>query len=99
MTAPDASAMPDWGSTSKLSSLAAAGLILVADVDNGKVYSGGTPKMTHQIRGVKAYDPRARQHQRRLRIAAAQAGADRDRPTPIPTIRGYITAPSRSAGG
>jgi hypothetical protein len=58
MTAPDASAMPDWGSTYKLSSLAAAGLILVADVDNGKIYSSGAPKMTHQVRGVNAYDPR-----------------------------------------
>lgn len=58
MTAPDASAMPDWPSSSKLSSLAAAGLLLVADVDNGKIYSGGVPQMTHQLRGVLAYDPR-----------------------------------------
>jgi hypothetical protein len=58
MAAPDASTMPDWGSTYKLSSLAAAGMILVADVDNAKIYSGGTPKLTHQVRGVLAYDPR-----------------------------------------
>jgi trimeric autotransporter adhesin len=58
MTAPDATAMPDWGSDHKLSGLAAAGLILVADIDNGKIYSGGVPQMTHQIRGVLAYDPR-----------------------------------------
>jgi len=58
MVAPDSSTMPDWGATYKLSSLAAAGLILVADVDNGKVFASGTPKMTHQVRGVKVYDPR-----------------------------------------
>lgn len=58
MVAPDASTMPDWGSAYKLSGLAAAGLILVADVDNGKIYSGGVPQFTHQARGVMAYDPR-----------------------------------------
>lgn len=53
--------MPDWGGGAddhRLSSLAAAGLILVADVDNGKIYSGGVPQMMHQVRGVMAYDPR-----------------------------------------
>lgn len=58
MTAPDASQMPDWGSAYKTSGLATAGLVLVADVDKGKVYSGGTPKLTHRVRGVKAYDAR-----------------------------------------
>jgi hypothetical protein len=58
MTAPDSSVMPDWGSAYKLSGLAASGLILVADIDNGKIYSGGVPQFTHQIRGVLAYDPR-----------------------------------------
>jgi hypothetical protein len=58
MTAPDASVMPDWGSDYKLSSLAAAGLIMVADIDNGKIWSGGVPQFTHQARGVMAYDPR-----------------------------------------
>lgn len=58
MVAPDSSTMPDWGSAYKLSGLAAAGLILVADVDNGKVYSGGVPQLTHQVRGVLAYDSR-----------------------------------------
>lgn len=58
MTAPDASTMPDWGSDHKTSSLATAGLILVADVDKGQVYSGGVPQLTHQVRGVLAYDPR-----------------------------------------
>jgi hypothetical protein len=59
MTAPGGSMMPDWGSAYKTSGLATAGLVLVADVDNGKVYSGGTPKLTNKIRGVKAYDARA----------------------------------------
>lgn len=54
----DGNAMPDWGASYKLSSLCASGLVLVADVDEGKIYSGGTPKLTHQIRGVKAYDAR-----------------------------------------
>jgi hypothetical protein len=58
MTAPDASTMPDWGAAYKTSGLATVGLVLVADVDNGKVYSGGAPKMTNLIHGVKAYDPR-----------------------------------------
>lgn len=50
--------MPDWGAGYKLSGFAAAGLTLIADTANGKVYSGGTPKMTHKIKGVKAYDMR-----------------------------------------
>ncbi|WP_341632080.1 hypothetical protein [Sphingomonas agri] len=58
MTAPDASTMPDWGSAFKTSGLATVGLVLVADIDNGKVYSGGTPKMTNLVQGVKAYDMR-----------------------------------------
>ncbi|MGJ0508940.1 MAG: hypothetical protein ACR652_17790 [Methylocystis sp.] len=58
MTAPDTSAMPDWDAASKLSSIAAAGLLLVADIDNGKVYSGGVPQLTHQVRGVYGYDAR-----------------------------------------
>lgn len=58
MTAPDGSAMPSWGATNKTSSLASAGLILKADIDNGKIYSGGVPQLTHQVRGVMAYDPR-----------------------------------------
>lgn len=52
-------AMPNWGTSHKLSSLAASGLILVADLEDGKFYSGGVPKFTHQIRGVLAYDARA----------------------------------------
>lgn len=51
--------MPNWGASHKLSSLAASGLILVADLEDGKFYSGGIPKFTHQIRGVLAYDARA----------------------------------------
>lgn len=58
MSAPDSSPMPDWDAASKLSSLAATGLVLVADIDNGKVYSGGVPKLTHDVQGVLAYDPR-----------------------------------------
>jgi hypothetical protein len=50
--------MPDWGSAYKTSGLATAGLILVADIDKGKVYSGGTPKLTNRVHGVKAYDAR-----------------------------------------
>jgi trimeric autotransporter adhesin len=53
-----ASPMPDWSADHKLSSLAASGLILVADTEEGKIFSGGTPKLTHQIRGVRAYDAR-----------------------------------------
>jgi hypothetical protein len=56
---PAVAGMPDWGSTHKLSGLAAAALVLVADTDNGKIYAGGTPKMTNRIRGVLAYDARA----------------------------------------
>jgi hypothetical protein len=59
MTAPDATAMPDWGAAYKTSGIATAGMILVADIDNGKIYSGGTPKLTNRVRGVLAYDPRA----------------------------------------
>lgn len=58
MTAPDATVMPDWGTDYKTSGLATAGLVLVADVDDGKIYSGGMPKMTHLVRGVLAYDAR-----------------------------------------
>lgn len=59
MTAPGGAVMPDWGAAYKTSGLATVGLIMVADVDNGKIYSGGTPKLTNRIRGVKAYDARA----------------------------------------
>jgi hypothetical protein len=55
---PGVAGMPDWGSTYKLSGLAAQALVLVADVDNGKVFSGGAPKLTNRIRGVLAYDAR-----------------------------------------
>jgi hypothetical protein len=58
MTAPDASQMPDWGSAYKTSGLATVGVVLVADVDNGKVYSGGVPKMSNLVQGVKTYDMR-----------------------------------------
>jgi hypothetical protein len=58
MTAPDASNMPDWSAAHKTSGLATIGLLMVADITNGKIYSGGTPKLTNRIRGVKAYDPR-----------------------------------------
>jgi hypothetical protein len=58
MTAPDSSNMPDWSAAHKMSGLAAIGLLMVADITNGKIYSGGTPKLTNRIRGVKAYDPR-----------------------------------------
>jgi hypothetical protein len=50
--------MPDWSADHKISGAAATGLILVADTANGKIYSGGTPKMTHKIKGVKSYDSR-----------------------------------------
>jgi hypothetical protein len=59
MTAPDASNMPDWSSSHKTSGLGTAGLVLVADVKDGKIYSGGLPKLTHLVDGVKAYDARA----------------------------------------
>jgi hypothetical protein len=59
MTAPDSSMMPDWGSTYKTSGLGSVGLIMVADIKDGKIYSGGAPKLTNRIRGVKAYDARA----------------------------------------
>lgn len=59
MTAPDATQMPDWGAAYKTSGIATAGMVLKADVDNGKVYSGGAPKFTNRVRGVKAYDARA----------------------------------------
>lgn len=59
MTAPDASLMPDWSSAHKLSGLGAAGLVLVADIKDGKIYSGGLPKLTHLVEGVAAYDARA----------------------------------------
>lgn len=58
MTSPVASAMPDWDASSKLSSLAAAGILLVADTDKGKIYSGGVPRLTNQVKGVFGYDPR-----------------------------------------
>lgn len=51
--------MPDWGSAYKTSGLAAVGLVMVADIDKGKIYSGGAPKLTNRIRGVLTYDPRA----------------------------------------
>jgi hypothetical protein len=50
--------IPDWDANSKLSSLATAGIVLVADIDDGKVYSGGVPKLTHQVQGVLTYDSR-----------------------------------------
>lgn len=50
--------MPAWGAAYKTSGLATAGMVLVADVNNGKVYSGGVPKITNLISGVKAYDAR-----------------------------------------
>lgn len=59
MSAPGGGTMPDWGSSYKTSGLATVGLIMVADIDKGKVYSGGTPKLTNRIKGVKAYDARA----------------------------------------
>jgi hypothetical protein len=50
--------MPDWDAAHKLSGIAAAGVVLVADVDNNKIYAGGTPKMTHLVQGVLGYDAR-----------------------------------------
>jgi hypothetical protein len=63
MRADDGSYMPDWDTaltpdTHRVQGFAAAGLILTADIDNGKIYSGGVPQFTHQIRGAKVYDAR-----------------------------------------
>lgn len=61
MTALDASGMPDWSTTDqhRFSSFAGAGLVLTADIEDGKIYSGGVPKLTNRVRGVLAYDARA----------------------------------------
>lgn len=49
--------MPEWGSTSKLSSKAAIIWSLKFDKE-GKRYSGGVPQLGAVWKGVKVYDPR-----------------------------------------
>jgi hypothetical protein len=55
--APQWSSAPGWDSTSKLSGAAAIGWSLLFDKD-GKVFSGGLPKLAGYGQWVKTYDPR-----------------------------------------